>query len=76
MFGRKLTAIEISAAAYDEIVLAVVNSGAPVELVEGGLHLKDFRMLRGPEPEVIAPKHRPISGVPQMKKNSAPGAIS
>ena len=71
MFGlkRSVTQIEVSAAAYDEIALAMVDSGATVALVDGALDLRGIGLVRGAEPAQL-PKHRPIS------KNTAPGAIS
>ncbi len=70
MFGlkRSITQIEVSAACYDEIALAMVDSGATVALVDGALDMRGIGLVRGPEP-APPPKHRPIS------KNTAPGAI-
>ncbi|MCR4331284.1 MAG: hypothetical protein NUV34_01050 [Sulfuricaulis sp.] len=70
MFGlkRSIIPIEISAAAYDEIALAMVNSGATVALVDGALDMREVGLVRGDDPAPL-PKHRPIS------KNTAPGAI-
>lgn len=77
MFGlkRSITVVEISAAAYDEIALAVVNSGAAAALVDGALDMRGIGLVRGAEPEPAVPVHRPISGAKPIKKNTAPGAI-
>ena len=67
-FRRSLIPVEISAAAYDEIGLAMVEAGAVVQLVDGALDMRSIGLVRVPEPKPL-PKHRPIS------KNTAPGAI-
>jgi len=74
MFGRKVTQVEISAEAYDEVALAMVNAGAAVALVDGSLDMRKIGLMRGPEP--VVPAHRPISGAKPVKRNTAPGAIS
>lgn len=69
MFGlKRITQIEVSAACYDEIALAMVDAGATVETVDGALDLRGIGIVRAAEPTPL-PKHRPIS------KNTAPGAI-
>jgi hypothetical protein len=66
--------VEISAAAYDEIALAMINSGAVVAMIDGALDMRGIALVRGVEPErESAPVHRPIA--PKVKKNTAPGAI-
>jgi hypothetical protein len=72
MFGRKLIQVAISAAAYDEIALAMVNAGAAVALVDGALDMRSIGLVRSTESAPL-PRHRPISG--PVKKNTAPGAI-
>ena len=79
MFGFKYkpVAVEVSAAAYDEIALAMVNSGAVVAMLDGGLDMRGIALVRGAEPErEPAPVHRPIApAAVKVKKNTAPGAI-
>ena len=75
MFGlkRSIMQIEVSAAAYDEIALAMVAAGAHVTVTEAGLEMRGVGLMRGPDPEPVAQRHRPING--PVKKNTAPGAI-
>ena len=63
MFGmkRSLIAVEVSAACYDEIVLATANAGAVVAQVDGAIDMRGVGLVRGPDAEVVAPRHRPIS---------------
>ncbi|MGP1675927.1 MAG: hypothetical protein ACTS6J_02060 [Burkholderiales bacterium] len=66
--GRKLDAMEISAAAFDEIA-AKLGAFLPGHVDERGwIDMKNIRLARGDDPEPL-PRHRPIS------KNTAPGAI-
>ncbi len=76
MFGfkRSMIRVEISAAAFDEIALAMLNAHAVVEMTDEALDMRGIGLVRGPEPEPEpAPAHRPIA--PKVKKNTAPGAI-
>lgn len=75
MFGRKLIQVEISAAAYDEIALAMMKSGAIVAIVDGALDMRGIGLARGAEPVQSFVVHRPISSAKSVKKNTAPGAI-
>lgn len=70
MFGlkRTRTKVEISAAAYDEIIAKAYAASDSRALAEGEIVLHGVGLVRAPEPEP-QPKHRPIS------KNTAPGAI-
>lgn len=64
---NKPITLVISAALYDEIVLAMAAAGAHVTFTEAGLDMRSIGLVRGEEP--AKPVHRPIS------KNTAPGAI-
>ncbi|MCR4297503.1 MAG: hypothetical protein NUV75_01935 [Gallionella sp.] len=77
MFGLKYqpVAVEVSATAYDEIALAMVNSGVVVSMLAGGLDMRGIAIVRGPEPEHHVVEHRPISSAKVTRKNTAPGAI-
>lgn len=76
MFGpfkrtRTLAELEISAAAYDEIALALIEAGYDHSFVGGAIGMHGIGLTRAAEP--VKPAHRPVNIV---KKGTAPGAIS